>query len=65
MNESKKQKYKEDLKKIGNETLEDLEPVVKKGCNSILEFIKEIFNDFITSLFESRKKKRGTNEKAK
>jgi len=53
-----RQKYKENLKKIGNETLDDLEPVVKKGCNNILNIVKDIFEDLITNLFEMRKKKR-------
>lgn len=50
-----KQKYKEDLKKIGNETINDLEPVIKKGVNNLFDFVKEIIDDVITTLFEKRK----------
>lgn len=53
-----KQKCKETFKKIGNDALDELEPVVKKTSDNVMDFVKEIFNDFITSLFESRKKKR-------
>jgi hypothetical protein len=61
-----KQKYKEDLKKIGNETINDLEPVIKKGVNNIFDFVKEIIDDAISTLFEKRKtsnKRRILNEK--
>ena len=53
-----KEKYKENFKKIGNEALDELEPVVKKTSSNIMDFVKEIFNDLITDLFEMRKKKR-------
>ena len=59
MDKEYKQKYKENLKKLGNETLDELEPVVKKSCDNMLDFVKEIFNDFITHLFEIRKKEKG------
>ena len=51
-----KQKHKESLKKIGNETINDLEPVIKKGLGNIFDFIKELLNDAISSGFEKRKK---------
>ena len=60
-----KEKFKENLRKLGNETIDDLEPVVKKSCSNILDFIKETFSDYVTHLFEMRKKKRGENEKTK
>jgi hypothetical protein len=50
-----KQKYKNDLKKIGNETINDLEPVIKKGVNSVFDFVKEIIDDVITNVFDKRK----------
>ncbi len=51
------QKIKQNLKNIGNNALQDLEPVVKKTSGSILDLTKDIINDFITSIFESRRKK--------
>jgi len=51
-----KEKYKQDLKKIGNETLDDLEPVLKKTVTNIFKFINDVFNEQITKLFEKRKK---------
>jgi len=51
-----KEKYKQDLKKIGNEALDDLEPVVKKTVSNIFTFINHVFNEQITKLFEKRKK---------
>jgi hypothetical protein len=50
-----KQKCKEDLKKIGNETINDLEPVIKKGVNNLFDFVKEIIDDVISTVFEKRK----------
>lgn len=50
------QKIKQNLKDIGNNVLNDLEPVAKKTSGSILDLTKEIINDLITSIFESRKK---------
>ena len=50
-----KQKYKESLKKIGNETIDDLEPVIKKGISSVFDCIKEIIDETLTTIFEKRK----------
>lgn len=57
MNKEYSKKIKQNLKNIGNNALQDLEPVVKKTSGNILDLTKEIINDFITSLFESRRKK--------
>lgn len=65
MDKEKQKKYKENLKNIGHETLEDLEPVVKKGFSNFIDFTKEVFNDFISGLFESRRQKRSKNENPK
>lgn len=50
-------KYKEEFKKVGLDILNDLEPIIKKGFNSVMDFFKEIVNDGITEVFEKNKKK--------
>jgi len=62
-----KKRVKEGFKKIGNEAIDDLEPVVKKGIGNILDFVKEIIDECVTTVFESRKNSKGvkTNEKSK
>jgi len=54
----RKEKYKENLKQIGNEALDDLEPVVKSSGYKLLDIVKEIFNDIISDLFNRRKGKK-------
>jgi hypothetical protein len=51
-----KQKIKEDLKKIGNEIIDDLELVIKKGVSNIFTFFKDVTDESITNIFEKRKK---------
>lgn len=50
-------KYKEEFKKVGLDILNDLEPIIKKGFNSVMDFFKEIVNDGIAEVFEKNKKK--------
>jgi len=57
----KKEIYKNKLKDIGSSILDDLEPVIKKSGEKVLDFGKEVLNDIITEVF--RKRKEGKNEK--
>ena len=59
---NKKEEYKQDLKKIGNETLDDLEPIVKKSFSNIFDFVKKIVNDGISLIFEKRKISKGESK---
>jgi len=52
-----KKKYKDNLKEIGKNTLNDLEPVIKKGCSDILNFVNEVVCDTISYLFNKPKSK--------
>lgn len=54
-----KKQCKEDLKKIGNEALTDLEPVVKKTFNNVFDYVRKVFCEAISDIF---KKNRGKNE---
>lgn len=50
-----KKKYKDKLKKVGNETLVDLEPVVVKNVDKLFDVVKEFVNDFISVMFKEPK----------
>ena len=50
-----KKKYKEKLKKVGNDTVTELEPVIKKGVEDALSILEEVLNDSVTEFFEKRK----------
>ena len=61
----KKEKYKENIKKIGNETLDDLEPLVKKSGERLIDFLKEIITDGITIFFNQRKENQNDKKRKK
>jgi len=56
MGETKKE-YKERLQQIGHDAVLSLEPIIKEKGNQALEVIKEFTNDFITTIFEQKRKK--------
>jgi hypothetical protein len=51
-------KLKENLKKITNETIDGLEPIVKDQGNKLMEALKEFSNGVITNIFEIRRNKK-------
>lgn len=51
-------KYKSNLKKIGNETLDSLDPIIRKVVSNMVELGKEIFNDTMDSAFNNKGKKK-------
>jgi hypothetical protein len=51
----RKEKYKNNLKKIGDETLNDLEPLIKNSGDKLIDIIKEILHDSISDLFHKRR----------
>lgn len=51
------QKYTNDLKKVGNNAINELEPVLKNGVSSIIDIVKDIAVDTISAIFENRKNK--------
>jgi hypothetical protein len=53
-----KEKYAENLKQIKNNTLDDLEPVIKKASNNFLDLVKEFCCDIVSYMFEKRKNKK-------
>lgn len=48
-------KYKNSLKQIGNETLNSLEPIIRKVATNMIELTKDIFNDALDSAFKGKK----------
>lgn len=53
-----KEKYKQNLKEVKNQVIDDLEPIVKKSGEGLINLLQEIFNDFISELFKKRKDKK-------
>jgi hypothetical protein len=51
-----KEKYKQNLKEVRDQAIDDLEPVVKKSGDSLIKLLQEMFNDFISELFKKRRK---------
>ena len=52
-----KKVYEDKIKKIGSDALTDLEPVIKKGSENLLNFVKLLINDAISIIFRSKIKK--------
>jgi hypothetical protein len=50
-------KFKENLNKIKEETINSLEPIVKEQGNKLMESLKELTNTIITTAFEKRRNK--------
>lgn len=48
----KQKEIKENLKKVGDETLLDLEPVILKTVERIIETFKEISSELISTFFD-------------
>ena len=48
----KQKEIKENLKKVGDETLLDLEPVILKTVERIIESFKEISSELISTFFD-------------
>jgi hypothetical protein len=53
----KKKEYVERLQQIGHDAVLGLEPIIKEKGNQALDVIKEFTNDFITTIFEEKRKK--------
>lgn len=62
MDKKKKEKYKKNLVEARNETINDLEPVVKKGASRIIDIIQEVCYDFISEVFEKTRNRMKSNK---
>jgi len=53
-----KQKFKQKIKDVKNDTVYNLQPVVKQSASDLLEVLKTFVDDVITEIFEKNKKRR-------
>lgn len=67
-----KEKYKNEVIKIVNEFIDELEPVIKNSGNKVLDFVKEVIENKISESLEKGKEKiktavqkKGTNNASK
>ena len=51
-----KEKYKKNLKDVEQQTIDELEPIVKKSFANLLKVIQEIFDDFVSEVLNKRRK---------
>jgi len=50
-----KKKHKDRIKKVKNDVVNNLEPIVKKGLSDAIDVGKDFIEDVITSFFEGKK----------
>ena len=63
MNKKRAEEYKENLKHIGDDAILGLEPVIKRSGENLLNFVKLVFDDVITGIFDKKRNKQ--NDKSK
>jgi len=62
MDKKKKEKYKKHLEEARDQTINDLEPVVKNGTSRIIDIIQEVCSDFISEIFEKTRNRMKSNK---
>ena len=50
-----KGKYQQEIQTVGLKTIQNFQPIVKQGAFDLIDVFKNVVDDIITDLFESKK----------